>query len=197
MPSPHSRAVASAICRVALMSLGRGSSGRPGREAKTARIGCAPSTYVLSGWGQVGNLHFSAPGRRGRGKPPRAAWAYSVGSTRPAPQRTGLFSKFLGFSFLPFLPPAKRTKSWRKSEIFLWEAGSAAGDGFAPDCSLSQPVVVNPAIWWMPQEVPHSRPYSGRNRTGEGAGAVRFALDRLVISARPIPVRFGVEDRVS
>jgi hypothetical protein len=66
------------------------------------------------------------------------------------------------------------------------------GDGFAPDCPLSQPVVVNPAIWWIPQEVPHSRPYSGRNRTGEGAGAVRFALDRLVISARPIPVRFGV-----
>ena len=61
----------------------------------------------------------------------------------------------------------------------------------------SQPVVVNPAIWWRPQEVPHSRPYSGRNRTGEGAGAVRFALDRLVISARPIPVRFGVGDRVS
>src|SRR5206468_1363652 len=27
-----------------------------------------------------------------------------------------------------------------------------------------------PAIQWMPQEVPHSRPYSDRNRTGDGVG---------------------------
>src|SRR3954452_5376975 len=90
------------FCPVAaLMSLGRGPSGRPGREAKTARIGCAPSTYVLSGWGQVGNLHFSAPGRRAGESPLGAAWASSVGSTRPAPQRRGLFLNFsvLLFSF--------------------------------------------------------------------------------------------------
>src|SRR5437762_13722937 len=72
-------------CPVGLMSLGRGPSGRPGREAKTARIGCAPSTYVLSGWGQVGNLHFSAPGRRAGKAPSGAAWASSVGPTRSAP----------------------------------------------------------------------------------------------------------------
>ena len=113
-------------CPVGLMSLGRGPSGRPGREAKTARIGCAPSTYVLSGWGQVGNLHFSAPGA-GQGKAPsEAAWASSVGWTRPAPQRTGLFSKFLGFSFLPFLPPAQKHQNLGESgKLFVggWFGG--------------------------------------------------------------------------
>src|SRR5437868_3168035 len=106
-------------CPVALMSLGRGPSGRPGREAKTARIGCAPSTYVLSGWGQVGNLHFSAPGRRGRGKPPRGRLGL-LGRLDPASASTHrVVFKFLGFPFFPFLPPAKRTKSWRKIGNFF------------------------------------------------------------------------------
>ena len=116
-------------CPVALMSLGRGPSGRPGREAKTARIGCAPSTYVLSGWGQVGNLHFSAPGRRGRGKPPRGRLGL-LGRLDPASASTHrVVFKFLGFPFCLFCPPPKGPKAGGKSEIFLWEAGSAAGDG--------------------------------------------------------------------
>src|SRR5947208_3675130 len=87
-------------CPVGLRSLGRGPSGRPGREAKPARIGCAPSTYVLSGWGQVGNLHFSAPGR-GRGSPLGAAWAYPVGSTRASASTHRVVFSFFGFRFLP------------------------------------------------------------------------------------------------
>src|SRR5437762_5510410 len=76
----------------ALMSLGRGPSGRPGRETKTAKFGCAPSTYVLSGWGQVGNLHFSAPGA-GQGKAPSgAAWPSSFARTRSAPSPHGVVS---------------------------------------------------------------------------------------------------------
>jgi hypothetical protein len=57
--------------------------------------------------------------------------------------------------------------------LFWEESGPGeilGGDGFARDCPLSQPVVVNPAIWWIRQEVPHSRRYSGRNRTGEVPG---------------------------
>src|SRR5437764_10958992 len=66
----------------------------------------------------------------------------------------------MDFSFFlfSFFAPRQKGQIWGKRKNFLWEAGSAAGDGFAPDCFLSQPVVVNPAIWWMPQELPHSRP---------------------------------------
>ena len=106
-------------CPVGLMSLGRGPSGRPGREAKTARIGCAPSTYVLSGWGQVGNLHFSAPGRRGRGKPPRGRLGLLGRLDLASASTHRVVFKFLGFPFFPFLPPAKRTKSWRKIGNFF------------------------------------------------------------------------------
>ena len=106
------------FCPVALMSLGRGPSGRPGREAKTARIGCAPSTYVLSGWGQVGNLHFSAPGRRGRGKPPRGRLGL-LGRLDPASASTHrVVFKFLGFPFCLFCPPPKGPKLAENRKFF-------------------------------------------------------------------------------
>ena len=105
-------------CPVGLMSLGRGPSGRPGREAKTARIGCAPSTYVLSGWGQVGNLHFSAPGRRGRGKPPRGRLGL-LGRLDPASASTRrVVFKFLGFPFCLFCPPPKGPKAGGNRKFF-------------------------------------------------------------------------------
>ena len=105
-------------CPVGLMSLGRGPSGRPGRETKTARIGCAPSTYVLSGWGQVGNLHFSAPGRRGRGKPPRGRLGL-LGRLDPASASTHrVVFKFLGFPFCLFCPPPKGPKLAENRKFF-------------------------------------------------------------------------------
>src|SRR5215218_7460195 len=105
-------------CPVGLMSLGRGPSGRPGREAKTARIGCAPSTYVLSGWGQVGNLHFQL--RAGAGESPLgAAWAYSLGSTPASASAYGVVFAFLGFSVFAFFAPRQKGQSWGETENFF------------------------------------------------------------------------------